>query len=72
MNLLIGLLINCCSESLVESIADALLHIRPHISFTLIAIVDVILAVERVEPQKQDEEEREYETDNYKFQQTFE
>lgn len=72
MNLLIGLLINCCSESLDEGIFDAFLHIRPHIPFTLLAIVDVILAVEGVEPQKQYEEEREYETDNYKFQQTFE
>ena len=34
--------------------------------------MDVGIAVEGVEPQEKDEEEWEYETDNYKFQQTFE
>ena len=72
MNLLIGLCFYCCSESLDEGIADALLHIRPHISFTLLAVMDVGIAVEGVEPQKQNEEEREYETDYDKLQQSFE
>lgn len=72
MNLLIGLCFYCCSESLDEGIVDTLLHIRPHMPFTLLAVMDVGIAVEGVEPQEKDEEEREYETDNYKFQQTFE